>query len=399
MTESVPETSTGLTGVKGGQPVVLQVLPDLNHGGIQRSAIDIAEALAAAGGKAVVAASPGAMIHQLSRAGAVHEQLPLASRNPASIYANIQRIVEVIERHNVDIVHARTRAAGWSALTAAQRTGRRFVTTFHDPYLGASPLQRRYNAVMARGERVIAVSAYVADHVRNTYAIDAPRLRLIRRGVDTDVFSPDKVSNERLIQRVNDWRLPDSLPVVMLPARPERRKGHLLLLEALTELSDLDFVCLLVGAEEARGSLRREIDSLMDRHDLRRRCVLFGHCDDMPAAYKVADVVVSASCEPQAFSRVVAEAQAMGRPVVAADHGGVAEQVVEGHTALLFKPNDAAELVAAIRRALAFSVAERDKLAEEAIDFTRRNFSRREMCQQTLALYDEVLRQPTAATA
>lgn len=395
----VPEGSIGSNPPKADRPVVLQVVPDLQDGGLQRSAVDVTEALTAAGWTAVVASAGGPLEHRLTRAGAVHEVVPLASRNPASIYNNIQRLMDIIQRHRVDIVHARARAPGWSALTAAQRSRCHFVTSVHVAYPGGNPLQRRYNAVLAKGERVIAASHFIADYLRENHSIDPTRMRLIRRGIDIRVFSPDTVSNERLIKRINDWRLPDGLPVVMLPGRLERRKGQAQLLEAVAQLGDLDFVCLLVGGEPARGGSRGELEALIKRHDLGHRCVILDHCDDMPAAYKVANVVVYASTEPPCFARTISEAQAMGRPVVAVDHGGTGEQVIAGHTAFLAKPNDPAGLASGIRRALALSEEERERLAEEAITFTRRHHSREEMCSQTLALYEEVLRQTLTAAA
>ncbi len=391
--------STGMVPPEATRPVVLQVVPDLQDGGLQRSAVDIAEALTAAGCTAVVASAGGPLEHRLTRAGAIHESVPLASRNPASIYSNIQRLIDVIERHQVDIVHARARAPGWSALTAAQRSGRHFVTSVHAAYPDGNLLQRRYNAVLVRGERVIATSQFIADYLRENHSVDPTRLRLIRRGVDLKSFSPESVSNERLIKRVNDWRLPDGQPVVMLPARLERRKGQSLLLEAVAKLGDLEFVCLLVGADSGRGNYRRELDELIQRYELAHRCVVLEHCDDMPAGYKVANVVVAAGSEPQSFVRTISEAQAMGRPVVTVDHGGAGEQVIAGHTAFLAPPNDAAGLASAIRRALELTEEQRERLAEEAITFTRRHFSRDEMCAQTLALYDEILRQAMAAAA
>ena len=395
----MPEGSIGASPSEAGRQAVLQVVPDLQDGGLQRSAVDIAEAQMAAGWPAVVASSGGPLEHRLTRAGAVHETVPLASRNPASIYNNIQRLIDVIERHNVGIVHARARGPGWSALTAAERSGRHFVTSVHAAYPGGNAVQRRYNAVLARGERVIAVSQFISDYLREHHSVDPTRLRLIRRGIDLRTFGPETVSNERLILRVNDWRLPDGLPVVMLPGRLERRKGQALLLEAVARLEDLDFVCLLVGTDPGRGGNRKELEAAIERLNIGHRCVILDHCDDMPAAYKVANVVVSAHNEPQAFVRTISEAQAMGRPVVAIDHGGAGEQVIAGHTAFLSKPDDAAGLASGIRLALGLSEEQRENLAQEAIAFTRRHFSRDEMCAQTLALYQEVLRQSETVAA
>ena len=282
-----------------------------------------------------------------------------------------------------------------AAWDAPAEIGRRYCVL--EPESGASIVVRFIETGAREGYWPLRVT--IADYLRENHSVDPTRLRLIRRGVDLKSFSPESVSNERLIKRVNDWRLPDGQPVVMLPARLERRKGQSLLLEAVAKLGDLEFVCLLVGADSGRGNYRRELDELIQRYELAHRCVVLEHCDDMPAGYKVANVVVAAGSEPQSFVRTISEAQAMGRPVVTVDHGGAGEQVIAGHTAFLAPPNDAAGLASAIRRALELTEEQRERLAEEAITFTRRHFSRDEMCAQTLALYDEILRQAMAAAA
>ncbi|MHA1152308.1 MAG: glycosyltransferase family 4 protein [Alphaproteobacteria bacterium] len=386
------QPSTAGSAAKGGRPVVLQVLPRLITGGAERGAVDIAVTLAETGGTSLVASEGGPMEYELKRGGVPHIKLPLASKNPLVIHRNIGRLVSVIEEHDIDIVHARSRAPAWSALSAAKRTGRHFVTTFHGTYEAGSPIKRYYNAVMVKGERVIANSEFIARHIREVYKIDPGRIRVIRRGVDLDRFDPERVSAERVIQLANRWRLSDGVPVVMLPGRLTRWKGHTVLIEALAALGDLELLCVIVGSDRGRAAYRGELEKLIARNDLGGRVFLPGHCDDMPAAYMLADVVVSASTEPEAFGRVVSEAQAMGCPVVASDHGGAREQVVGNRTAFLYPPSDAAELAAMIRKALALNASERERLAEEARAHVLANFDKRHMCAATLALYREILR-------
>ncbi|HSR72253.1 MAG TPA: glycosyltransferase family 4 protein, partial [Kiloniellales bacterium] len=275
---------------------------------------------------------------------------------------------------------------------AAKRAGCRFVTTFHGTYNFSNPLKRRYNAIMTKGERVIANSEFIARHIRTHYKVAPERLRVIHRGVDLERFDPERVSAERVVQLARRWRLPDDVPIVMLPGRLTRWKGQTLLIEALAGLRERDFLCILVGSDQGRGGYRAELDRLIGRHGLADRVFVTGHCDDMPAAYMLADVVVSASLEPEAFGRVVGEAQAMGCPVVAADHGGVREQVVPERTAFLFPPGDAARLAESVGRALALDASRRELLSIEARAHVRAGFSKREMCSATLALYRELLR-------
>ncbi|MFQ6016875.1 MAG: glycosyltransferase family 4 protein [Kiloniellaceae bacterium] len=391
MTE-VGEITTPEATVKDGRPVVLQVVPSLVTGGVERGAVDIAAAIAEAGGTSLVASEGGPMVYELMRAGAVHVKMPLASKNPVVMHRNVRRLTKLIQARDVDIVHARSRAPAWSAAAAARRTGCHFVTTFHGTYNFDGEIKRRYNAIMATGERVIANSEFIARHIREHYQVEPGRVRVIHRGIDLTRFDPERVSAERVIQLAKRWRLPDGVPLIMLPGRLSRLKGHAVLIEALAQLRDLALRCVLVGAEQGGSAYRVELERLIARYDLGSHVYLPGHCDDMPAAYMLADVVVCASTDPEAFGRVVSEAQAMGCPVVVSNHGGAREQVLEDRTAFLFSPGDPVALAQAIRRALALDAAQRECLAREARAHARANFSKDRMCAGTLALYRELLR-------
>ncbi|GIK98716.1 MAG: glycosyl transferase [Alphaproteobacteria bacterium] len=376
---------------KAGRLVVLQVLPRLGAGGAERGTIDVAGAIVAAGGTAIVASAGGSLVHDLARLGAIHETLPLDSKNPFVIHANIRRIEKLIRRYGVHIVHARSRAPAWSAFVAARRSGAHFVTTFHSTYGLEHRLKWRYNAIMTRGERVIAISDFIAGHIRQNYPIDEARLRVIHRGVDLARFDPDRVSAERVIQLARQWRIPDDMPVVMLPGRVTRRKGHDLLIEAVALLKDRELRCLMVGPDEGRGTFRRELEEMAARLGVDGRIQFAGECRDMPAAYKLADVVVAASSTPEAFGRIIAEAQAMGRPVVATDHGGAREQLSGGRMAWLTPPDDPVALAQAIDEALDLPVAERELLAPSAIANVHARFSKDTMCARTLMVYRELV--------
>jgi len=393
---SVPEANIGVTQVQrapsGGGPVVLQVVPSLVTGGVERGTIEIAAAIVADGGTAIVASEGGPMENDLRRAGALHLKLPAASKNPIVMYRNVARLEQIITAYNVDIVHVRSRAPAWSARLACQRTGRHFITTFHAPYNFSNALKKRYNQVMTEGERVIAISEFIAQHVRQHYSIDRTRLRVIRRGIDIARFDPDRVSAERMIQLSTRWRLPDGVPLILMPGRLTRWKGQTVLLEALAQLSGLDYRCVMVGSDQGRAAYRRELEALIARHGLGGRASIMDECGDMPAAYMLSDVVVSASTDPEGFGRTVGEAQAMGRPVVASDHGGAREQIVAERTGFLFPSGDAAALAAGLRKALSLAPDARARLHDDAIARVRSEFSKDLMCARTLGLYREVLR-------
>ncbi|MDE3015822.1 MAG: glycosyltransferase, partial [Pseudomonadota bacterium] len=200
-------------------PVILQVLPSLHSGGVERGTIEVARAIVMAGGKAVVVSSGGPMASQLAACGATHVTLPLDKKSPLAIWLNAGRLARLIRQHQVDIVHARSRAPAWSAWRAARRTGCHFVTTFHGTYGLKGVGKRWYNSIMTRGERVIAISQFIAEHIRAHYDIDPERLRVIHRGIDLRLFNPFGHSPQRMIELAKSWRLPDELPLILFPGR------------------------------------------------------------------------------------------------------------------------------------------------------------------------------------
>ena len=373
------------------RPTVMQILPRLVSGGVERGTVDIAQALGRVGWNSIVVSAGGAMVHEVERAGATHITLPVHNKNPLTWRRTFDQLVDLIYRENVDIVHARSRVPAWLGWRAARRNKVPFVTTFHGRYADSNPLKRLYNSVMVRGDRVIAISHYIGQELTRRYPASAEKLRIIPRGVDLELFDPDRVSAERLIKFTNEWRLPDGVPVIMLPGRVTRWKGHELLLDALTQLSDIDLHCLMVGSFEGKESYKAKLEARINQLGLTARVHIVGASRDMPAAYKLSDVVAAPSLDPEPFGRVMIEAQAMGRPVVAANHGGATETVIDGQTGFLFGPGNPDALAEGIRRALALSEAQRQAMSEAAISHARTNYSKHDMCLRTLSVYAEVL--------
>jgi glycosyltransferase involved in cell wall biosynthesis len=380
----IPVASTGRA------PVVLQVLPSLVSGGAERGTVELAGALVAAGWTSYVASGGGPLEREIARAGATHLTLPLASKNPLVMRRNTVELTRLIRRLGIDVVHARSRAPAWSACAAARATGRHFVTTFHNAYGARTALKRRYNSVMAQGDRVIAISDFVADHAASVYGVGRDRLRTIPRGVDLEIFDPHRVGAQRIINLARQWRLPDGLPVVMLPGRLTRWKGGLDFIAAIATLGRRDICCVLVGSEQRHG-FRRELEAAIRDNGLAGVFRLVDECRDMPAAYMLTDVVVSASRDPEGFGRIIVEAQAMGRPVVATDHGGARETIVPGATGWLAPPRDSAAIAAAIGEALALAAHERRQLAERSIAHIAARYTSEAMCARTIHVYEELL--------
>ncbi|HZU89707.1 MAG TPA: glycosyltransferase, partial [Stellaceae bacterium] len=274
------DDSTAPATPEGRPPAVLQIVPSLVSGGAERGTVEVAEALVAAGWRSYVASSGGPLAAAITRAGATHLSLPLAAKNPLAIRRNAVRLADLVRRLDIDIVHARSRAPAWSARAAARAAGRRFVTTFHNAYDTALPLKYRYNSVMAMGERVIAISQFVAEHVARIYGVGPERLRTIPRGVDLALFDPRRVEPARPTALARAWRLPDGVPVALLPGRLTRWKGGLDFIAAIAAL-ETEVCGVLVGAVQRPG-FRKELERAIARCGRGHRFRIVEDCRDMP---------------------------------------------------------------------------------------------------------------------
>jgi glycosyltransferase involved in cell wall biosynthesis len=351
-----------------------------------------------AGWRALVVSSGGALLHELRRGGVTHVTLPVDSKNPIVMLRNVGRLSELIKEHNVSVVHARSRAPAWSAEIAAKRCRRPFVTTFHGTYDTGTPFKYWYGKVMTRGEKTIAISDFIADYIHKTFRTDPDRVVTIPRGIDPERFNPENVSPQRMIQLASAWRLPDGAPVVMLPGRLTRWKGQLVLIEALARLERDDISCLLVGSDQGRIRYRAELERKIRNRGLAGRVRIIDDLPDMPAAYMLADIVVSASTNPEAFGRVAVEGQAMGRLVIATEHGGSRETVLPGETGWLVPPADPDALAAALMEALSVDPELRNNIGQAARAHAIGNFTVDQMCQRTLDVYRGVMRDGSVPT-
>jgi glycosyltransferase involved in cell wall biosynthesis len=381
------------------QPVIMQIIPELGPGGAEQGCIDIAAELVASGAQAIIVSHGGARVHELSRFGAVHINLPVHSKNPIIMWQNVLRLRQIIRRYNVNIVHARSRAPAWSAMQACKKTNAHFITTCHAPYNIAGESKRFYNSSIARGERVIAISETVAQYLRDNYRLDNSKIRVIPRGIALEKFHPTAVTPERLITLSREWRVPDGANIIMMPGRITRWKGHPVLIEAIARLGRRDIFCVMIGSDQGRSEYRRELEDSISNKGLSGRVRIVDHCNDMPSAYMLATVVVSASTDPEGFGRVPVEAQAMGRPIIASDHGGAQETILRGETGWLVKPGDPAALEAAIHEALALNPTQRAILATRAMAHVAANFTREQMADRTLNVYAELLQGKIAGGA
>nr|WP_246523981.1 glycosyltransferase family 4 protein [Neoroseomonas eburnea] len=368
----------------------MQILPSLVSGGVERGTLEIAEALVAAGMRSLVASAGGPLVPALEALGARHVTLPLDTKSPAGIWRNAAALAALVRAEGIAVLHARSRAPAWSALLAARRTGAHFVTTYHGTYNEGFPGKRLYNSVMARGERVIAISAFIAGLVRDRHGVGEDRLRIIPRGVDERVFDPARIAPARIAALRAAWKVPEGRPVVMLPGRVTRWKGQGVLVEAMARLPG-EAIALMVGDAGGKAAFREELAARIAALGLAGRVHLVGHAADVPAALLLADVVVHASTDAEAFGRTVIEAQAMERCVVASDLGGPTETVQHGVTGWRVPPGDPAALAAAIGRVLAMPPEARAAVGAQARAAVLEGYTTARMQAATLAVYRELL--------
>lgn len=374
-------------------PTVMQIIPSLGAGGAEQGCIDVAAELVKSGAKSIVVCHGGHRIPEILRGGSTHIDLPVDSKNPLVMWRNIRRIRKLIRDLDVDIVHARSRAPAWSALKACEGTRAVFMTTCHAPFNISGSAKRFYNSSIARGKRVIAISNYIREYLLGNYQIDERDIRVIHRGVAIEKFHPGAVAPAQLIKLSKEWRLPDGCTIVMMPGRITRWKGHLVLIEAMAKLKREDIFCVMIGDDQGRSDYRTELEEAIKSKNLEGRVRIIGHCNDMPAAYMLSTVVVSASTDPEGFGRVPIEAQAMGRPIVATDHGGAKETIIPGETGWLVPPGDADALAKAIEEALSMNGEERAYMGTHAMMHIAENFTRGKMVDETMDVYAELLQE------
>jgi glycosyltransferase involved in cell wall biosynthesis len=370
---------------------VLQVIPALDAGGAERTAVDVARAVVAVGGKAWIATKGGRLQGEAEAAGAKMILGSFDSKNPLTIWRNAKVLADAITTHTIDIVHARSRAPAWSAYLAARRTKAKYVATYHGIYNAKSSLKRWYNSIMARADAVIANSNFTADHVRAEHKVAEIKLHVIPRGIDIKAFTPENVTPDRIEAIRKAWSLRPGKPVIMLPNRLTRWKGQLTFVAALAKLPHKDFEAVMVGDPQQRDDYVKELVAAADAAGLSQCVRIPGHCRDMPAAFMVADIVVAPSIEPEAFGRAAVEAQAMGRTLIASDLGAQAETVADGVTGFLFPPGDADMLANLIMKALALTPEQREEMGTKARARVLKSYTVDAMCAATLSVYKKLM--------
>ncbi len=372
---------------------ILQVVPALVTGGVERGTLEIAKKIVDSGINSIVISAGGPLVAKLEQGGSKHITLNVASKNPFVIWRNAGKIANIIKNYNVDIVHARSRAPAWSCYLAAKSTGVKLITTFHGIYNFKNGIKKFYNSVMTKGERIIAVSNFVRDHIINNYAVNKEKVVVIHRGVNFKEFSKDKLSQEVLEKTREKYRAPKDMKVLLLPSRMTRWKGHLTLIDALAKIKEMDFYCIIAGDLSKHPNFVAEIQNKIQEYRIQNRVQLFGNDPKIINLYGIADVIISASVEPEAFGRTIIEAQSMEKLVIATNIGGACETIQDGTTGFHVKPGDSDDLANKISHCLnIIGTKEEEKITRMARKTVSENFSLDLMTSKTMDVYDEVLK-------
>ena len=376
------------------KPVIVQILPALNRGGVERGTVEVADAIVKNGWKSVVISNGGLLTSQLKRVGATVYEVPVHRKNPFLWGSARRQVKRILQQEGADIVHVRSRAPAWIALPAANSLGIATVSTVHSKFAPANIFKKIYNGKMLKADRVIAISHFVENEIFTHYGKSgvAEKLSVIHRGVDLGMFDPKAVNQQRIIAEADRLGLPDDKSIIMLPARATSWKGHEILIQALAQLSDKDAILMLLGIEDGPPAYAEKLRTMAVRYGLGGRVRIGAGSRDMPAALMLADVVAMPSIKPEPFGRVAIEALAMGRPVVAFRHGGAVESIDEGRTGWLADPLSVNSLAEALQTALSLTPRKRRALAKDARQQMTDQFSKDMMCKRTLAVYKSLLK-------
>jgi len=378
---------------------VLQVIPRLGYGGAETGCYDLAHFLPEQDWKSFVATSGGELLKYIDKKKAKIFKLPVHSKNPILILFNTIILFFIILIYNIDIVHARSRAPAWSCYLATRITFRKFVTTFHGTYNFNNKIKKFYNSVMVRSDLVIAGSNFIFSHINENYGDfflkNKRKLLVIFRGINTNYFNPQKILPVKLDKFSRRNNIDRNKFIILLPGRLTFWKGQKIFIEALKLLSERNnnqpFEGIIIGDDQGRSVYKKQLIALVERYRLKKIIKFIDHCDEMPVAYKIANLVCSCSSEPEAFGRVSVEAQSMGIPIVASDIGGSIETIVKDKTGFLFKSGDSNALTNAI-----IMVMQKDYNSLKSIGFEgRKNILKKfdvdKMCHTTFTEYKKLI--------
>jgi len=377
---------------------VLQVIPRLGYGGAETGCYDLAHYLPENNCVSYVVTSGGELTKYIDTKKVKLIKLPVHSKNPVLILLNSIILVFIILYYNISIVHARSRAPAWSCLMAVKITRRKFVTTFHGTYNFKNSIKRFYNSVMVRSDLIIAGSNFIFSHINDNYFKYSnlkKRFLVIFRGINVDYFDSSTTLETEADQLISSWGLEKNKKIILMPGRLTKWKGQEVFIEALNlvnkKMGYQSFYAIILGSNQGRDIYTKKIKRLAEQYRLTGQLKFIDHCKNMPLAYKISDVVVSASIEPEAFGRVVVEAQSMEKPVIASDIGGSNETIINNKTGFLFEAGNSESLSEKIIEVLNLHESTLKLMGIEGRKNVITKFNVEKMCFSTYSEYKKLL--------
>ena len=376
----------------------MQVIPKLGYGGAETGCYDIAHYLPENGCKSFIVTSGGELLKFVDKNKVKVFRLPVQSKNPILILINAIILTFIILFNNISIVHARSRAPAWSCLIASKITSRKFVTTFHGTYNFKSSLKKLYNSVMVRSDLIIAGSNFIFSHIKENYSNylnQKKKLLVVFRGINVDYFDPTTKLETEEKKLLKQWEIEKDKKIILLPGRLTTWKGQEVFIEAINlvniELGYEAFYAVILGSDQGRDLYKKKLIRLSEQYRLTKQLRFIDHCKDMALAYKVSDIIVSASIEPEAFGRVSVEAQSMEKPIIASNIGGSNETVVDEKTGYLFKAGDAKSLSQKILKTLTIDETQLKLIGIEGRKNIVQKFNVEKMCFSTYSEYKRLI--------
>ena len=377
---------------------VLQVIPKLGYGGAETGCYDLAHYLPENNCSSYIVTSGGELLRFIDRKKVKVIKLPVHSKNPFLMLFNSIALIFIILLNNISIVHARSRAPAWSCLFATKITRRKFVTTFHGTYNFKNSIKKFYNSVMVRSDLIIAGSNFIFSHINQNYPkyLDLKkRFLVIFRGINVDYFDSSTTLDSEESRLISDWEVDKNKKIILMPGRLTAWKGQKTFIEALNlvnkELGYDSFNAVILGSDQGRDIYTKKIKRLAEQYRLTSQLKFIEHCKNMPLAYKISDIVVSASVEPEAFGRVAVEAQSMEKPIIASDIGGSNETISDNVTGFLFQSGNAEALSKKIVEALQLDESRLKSIGIEGRKNIIKKFNVEKMCFSTYSEYKKLL--------
>ncbi len=369
---------------------IVQILPALNTGGVERGVLEISKALIDNDFRSIVVSSGGHMVTQLKRNGAIHYELDVQTKNPFKWPKIRSQLQVILENEKVDLIHLCSRAPAWIAFPLGSTLNVPILTSVHMRFRRSNLLKKYYNSILTKGNSIIAISKHIEDSIKKSFPKVSNKIKVIHRGVDLDLFNPTNIKPARIIAQSKLLNLKDNLPVIIMAARPAMWKGYLSLIKALSKV-DQNYQCVLIGAGDGSKKFQDLLIKQIVNLNLETKVKLVKSSRDIQASLILGDIVVMPSVTPEPFGRIILEAQALGKIPIAFDHGGASETIINGKNGFLAEPLNIQSLSEKISLALSLETIKREKMGDYSKKFVSKNFSHDRMCKLTLSLYKQCI--------